>query len=280
MKSKLNSTRLLSGKPLVLALVIFMISCTKSSITPANSSIKYCKTISWTETSGSYGSFTGALINGQYELTSLTYSELGKNPGTINFTYDASGHLMNQAGLTVTYNQDVLVNYIVDLSYVSSATGTDTFTFNTSGQLTNESAVGTNDSGPITFSSDFTYDSNGDPVHITGHATQITNNQLETDTYDITVNYWEDKATLIAYVPIAAPFSTYFNVFGSLLSKHLINQMSVTLTSSIGSQSEVATFSPIYLYTYDANGRVATMKKTVQSPLSSNVFTFTYTGCN
>ncbi len=207
MKSILNSTRLLSGKPIILLLVVLMISCTKSSVTPTNAAIKYCKTISWTEsTGGSSGSFTGALINGQYELTAFTYSELGNTPGTVSFTYDASGHLMNQPGLTVTYNQDNLVNYIIDLSYVSSATGTETYTFNTSGQLTNVSANGNNQNGPVTLSSNYTYDSNGDPIHIVGHGSDIASNQVESVDYDVTLNYWEDKAALTAYVPIAAPF--------------------------------------------------------------------------
>jgi hypothetical protein len=280
MKSILKSTRPIYGKPLILALVVLMISCTKSSNNPTNTAVKYCKTVSWSDTSGRNGSFTGSLINGQYELTGVTFTGVQQTPASFTFTYDASGHLMNQTGLTVNYNQGVLVNYVIDLSLVSASTGTETYTFNSSGQLTNVTIAGSDASGPISLSSNYTYDSNGDPVHIVGHGAQTIENQVTTVDYDVTANYWENKLALLTPVPIAAPFTVYFNTYGSILSRHLINQMNVTQTTTRGSASEILDLSPVYVYSNDSSGRVATMELSPVHSLSPNVFTFTYTGCN
>jgi hypothetical protein len=257
-----------------------MISCTKSSNTPTNTAVKYCKTVSWSDTSGRNGSFTGSLINGQYELTDMSFTGVQQTPASVSFTYDASGHLMNQTGLTVTYNQGILVNYVIDLSLVGALPGTETYTFNASGQLTNVTVAASDVHGPISLSSNYTYDSNGDPVHIVGHGAETIENQTTTVDYDITVNYWEDKLALLTSVPIAAPFTVYFNTYGSILSRHLINQMTVTQTTTMGSASEILDLSPIFLYTYDSSGRVATMKLTPPSGVAPNVFTFAYSGCN
>ena len=280
MKSILKSTRPISGKPLILVLVVLMISCTKSSNSPTNTAVKYCKTVSWSDTSGRNGSFTGSLINGQYELTGMIFKGVQQTPGSVTFTYDASGHLMNQTGLTVTYNQGILVNYVIDLSLVSASTGTETYTFNASEQLTNVTVSGSDVNGPLSLSSNYTYDSNGDPVHIVGHGAQTIENQVTTIDYDVTANYWEDKLALLSSVPIAAPFSVYFNTYGSILSRHLINQMTVTQTTTRGSASEILDLSPIYVYSYDSSGKVATMELTPPRGVAPNVFTFTYTGCN
>lgn len=278
MKSVVKSSAILSGKPaMLIILVVMVISCTKSNNIPANTAVKYCKTISWTDTNGRTGTFIGSLVNNSFELTSVSYKEPLTTGGSVIFSYDANGHLMSQPGLTVTYNKDVLANYVVDLSQVSSAKGTGTFNFDANGQLTNVDFVGTNDNGPVTLSTTYTYDSNGDPVHIIGHGSETSSQGVGTADYDVTINYWTDKSAILAYVPIAASFSTYFATYGSILSKHLINQMSVTQTTTVNGKSTTISFSPIYLYTYDSNGRVVSMK---QTGAPNVVFSFTYSGCN
>jgi uncharacterized lipoprotein YajG len=278
MKSSVKPSTFLSGRSLMLmTLVAIMISCSKSNNTPTNAAVSFCNTISWNDTDGRTGSFTGSLINGQYELTGVTYKEPLTTQGNVNFTYDVSGHLMNQTGLTVTYNGNNLVKYVVDLSMVSSATGTATYTFDTNGDLTNITAAGTNNNGPISYSVTYTYDSNGDPVHIVGHGTQTVSQGIGTLDYDIVADYLTDKASLLPNVPIAAPFTTYF-AYQSFTSKHLVNKWVMKQNTSVaGVALPELDFTWQYSYQYDSNGRVSSFH---HSGNPNNEYSFTYTGCN
>jgi hypothetical protein len=280
MKAIVKPTGFLSGRLLIMAFfVLILISCSKSDNSSAmtNATLSYCKAISWTDTDGRTGTFIGTLENGHYELTSVSYKEPLTTGGSVIFSYDASGHLMNQTGLTVTYNQDTLEKFVADLSLVSKATGTATYTFDSNGYLTNISAVGSDDNGPLSYTVAYTYDSNGDPVHVVGHGSQTTSQGISIDDYDVTATYLTDKGSLIPFIPIAAPFTAYF-AFANCLSKHLINNWIIKENISVAgiSQPELD-FTFQYTYTYDTDGKVSTM---VHTGNPNNIYTFTYTGCN
>ncbi len=274
MKSIVNSSRLLSGRPFILAsFIVVMISCSKSDNTTSNVTSAYCKEISWEDTDGRTGAFTGELKNGQYELQSVTYSENPNKTAYVGFSYDASGHLMDQNGITATYDQDNLVKYVVDLSVVSKGTGTATYTFDTDGNLTNITNIGSDANGPFSLSFTYTYDENGDPVHIVGHGSQSSG----TVDYDITADYLTDKPSLLPFIPLDAPFSIYF-ANQTFLSKHLIDKWVLKQTTTIsGYPVPPVNFTYQYNYTFDVNGRVETM---YHSGNPNNIYTFTYSGCN
>jgi len=282
MKSIVNSTGLLFRGPFMLvSFILIMISCSKSdnsTSNPTSNAINtYCKEISWEDTNGRTGVFTGTLTNNQYDLTSVSYSENPNTTGYVSFSYDASGKLMNQNGITVTYNQGRLVKYVVDLSLVSKATGTATYTFDSNGYLTNISDVGSNENGPLSLSVTYTYDVNGDPVHIVGHGSQTLSQGPGTVDYDITADYLTDKPDFLPFNPIDAPFTVYF-AYQSFLSKHLINKWVLKQNTTVaGNALPELDFTYQYHYTYDANGRVETM---YHSGNPNNIYTFTYSGCN
>ena len=283
MKSIVNSTGLLSKRPFMLvSFIVIMISCSKSDNTTSNATNSnganaYCKTVSWEDTNGRTGVFTGTITNNRYNLTSVSYSENPNRTGYVSFSYDASGNLMNQKGFTVTYNQGRLVKYVVDLSLVSKATGTATYTFDSNGYLTNISDVGSDENGPLSLSITYTYDDNGDPVHIVGHGTQTLSQGPGTVDYDITADYLTDKPQLLPFNPIAAPFAVYF-AYQPFLSKHLVNKWVLKQnTIVVGYVIPSVNFTYQYNYTYDADGRVATM---YHSGNPNNIYTFTYSGCN
>lgn len=63
------------------------------------------------------------------------------------------------------------------------------------------------------------------------------------------------------------------------MSKHLINKWQIKINGKdeIGVALKEINFTQQYTYTYDANGKVATM---VHTGNSKNIFTFAYTECN
>jgi len=270
---------LLRRMGIISAFIIIAFSCTKTNDTTSgnNTAVKYCKTIGWENTVGQSGVFTAALTGGHYDLTSVSYSENANTTGYVSFSYDAAGKLMNQNGLTVTYNQGQLAKYVVDLSLVSKATGTAAYSFDSNGYLTNISDIGSDEKGPFSHSVTYTYDSNGDPVHIVGHGSITTTQGTGTIDYDITADYLTDKPGLVPLVPIAVPFTVYFT-YGQILGKHLINKLVIKQNETVpGITIPELDFTQQYTYTYDSNGRVSTM---YHSGNPTNIFTFDYSGCN
>jgi hypothetical protein len=280
MKSIVKQIPPVSGSlAIAVVAVIFAFSCTKTNDTTSgnNTAVKYCKTMSWNDTNGRTGTFIGSLGNVNYELTSVSYKEPSTTGGSVIFSYDASGHLMNQPGLTVTYNQDQLVKYVVDLSFVSKSTGTSTYSFDTNGYLTNISDVGSDENGPFNHSIAYTYDSNGDPVHIVSHGNITVAQGTATIDNDIRADYLTDKPEMIAFSPIAVPFTVYFT-YGQILGKHLINKLVIKQNeTSPGITIPELDFTQQYTYSYDSNGRVSTM---YHSGNPNNIYSFTYSGCN
>ena len=281
MKTIVKPTGFLSARPVILAsFIVILISCSKSDNTvldQTKATPSYCNTISWTDTDGRIGSFTGTAQNNQYELTGVSYKEPLTTGGSASFSYDASGHLEDQTGLTVNYNKDTLVNFVADLSLVSKATGTATYTFDSYGHLTNISAVGADDTGPLSYTVTYNYDSNDDPTVVVGHGSQTTSQGISIYNYSVTADYLTDKGSLVPFIPIAAPFTAYFG-FANCLSKHLINKWSIKENISVAGKAQPELdFTFQYTYTYDANGRVSTM---VHTGNPNNIYTFTYPGCN
>lgn len=253
---------------------------TSSSTTGSgsNNTVKYCGSITWSNTNTQSGNFTGTLVNNVYELKSVTYKDNSTStPGVVNFQYDASGNLQNQPGITFTYANNILAKAVVDLAAVSRVSGSATLTFDTNGHLTNLNTMSP-DSGAINLSVVYTYDINDDPVHIVAHGTQTLLTGTNTIDLDGTADYLTDKPSLLPYVPMISPFTSYFGYF-TILSKHLINKLVVVqnVTTNLGVKLPVLNITHQYTYTYDASGKVVSM---FHSGNPANIYTFTYSGCN
>ena len=141
--------------------VLLVFSCSKNNTNPT-SSTKFCGSVDWTSTLGFSGYFKGALEKGTYGLTSVSLTNNG-TPNTVTFTRDGSGHIMNQSGMTFTYDQDNLVKIVWGTS-----TGSITFTFDASSHLTQSHLQNQDSNGSNELTMNYTYDTNGDPVKITG----------------------------------------------------------------------------------------------------------------
>lgn len=196
------------------SLVIFVtfiflaLSCTKSknNLTRA-SSVKYCTTINWSNTDGQSGTFTGAAINGSYALVYAQYTENGNVSG-FPLHYDSNNHLISdQTGVTYTYNKDNLAQITLE-----GRTGAGTYYFDTNGHFTSGliTIVNGETSGIVTAT--YTYDSNDDPVKISAIGTESTPQGPLTSDIEITGDYLLDKTSLLPFIPVFAPATSYFSL--------------------------------------------------------------------
>ncbi len=273
MKTIINRNSLFSRRKVIAAVFISLVfSCSKNTDTPTNSSAKFCATINWSNTLGTSGYFKAALLNGSYGLTSASVTDDGTTK-SITYNRDASGHLINGSGFAYTYDQDNLIKIVAS---DGTQTGTGTFTFDTNGQLTSvvSKSSDATDNSTLTFT--YTYDTNDDPVKIAGHLVDNSITGTSYADYDITADYLTDKQDFLPLFPEITPFSIYY-AYGLYQSKHLINKwvVKITGTDEDGTSITPLNFTLQYTYTYDSDGRVATM-----SHSSNNTYTFTYSACN
>jgi hypothetical protein len=245
------------------ALLVF--SCSKNKDNPSTKTVKFCGSIDWTSTLGQSGYFKGGLTNSIFGLTSVNL-----NNTTLVFNRDASGHIMNDnLGNTFTYDKDNLVKIVT-----GSATGLITFTFDTNSHLTQTHVQNQDVSGSNELTLNYTYDTNGDPVKITGLGVLISSSGTTTANYDITADYLASKDNFLPLLPELAPFTPEF-AYSWFLSTHLINKWLIKITTTAGGKTITTNTTQQYTYTYDTDGKVATMWHS-----SNNIYTFTYSGCN
>lgn len=251
------------------AFIVLVISCSKNSNDPSKTALKICESIDWTSTLGFSGYFKGALEKSTFGLTSVNFKDNSKNT-TLVFNRDGSGHIISDnLGNTYTYDKDNLVKI-----ETGNATGKITFTFDTSSHLTQTHVQNSDNTGTSELILNYTYDSNGDPVKIIGHGVTISNGETSVGDYDITADYLTDKTNFLSLIPEIAPFTPYF-AYSWYLSQHLINKWQIKITITAGGKVVTSNVTQQYTYTYDSDGRVATMFHS-----ANNKFTFTYSGCN
>ena len=250
--------------------VILVLSCSKSGKDPSKTALTFCDTFDWKSTLGLSGYFTGSVANGQYGLSAVAVKGNGKDVFlAYHRTNNTSQILNDQAGTTYTYDQDKLVKIVM-----GDGTGMITFTFDTSSHLTQTHVQNSDNTGTSELILNYTYDSNGDPVKIIGHGVTISNGETSVGDYDITADYLTDKTNFLPLIPEIAPFTPYF-AYSWYLSQHLINKWQIKITITAGGKVVTSNVTQQYTYTYDSDGRVATMFHS-----ANNKFTFTYSGCN
>jgi len=256
-------------KRIIMAVIFItiVVSCSKNT-TNTTSALKFCGSVDWTSTLGFSGYFKGALEKGTYGLTSVNLTDNG-TPKTVTFTRDGSGHIMNQSGMTFTYDQDNLVKIVWGTS-----TGFITFTFDTSSHLTQSPLQNQDSNGSDELTLNYTYDTNGDPVNISGLGVLISGSETSTANYDITADYLTSKDNFLPLLPELAPFTPEF-AYSWFLSTHLINKWLIKITTTAGGKTNTSNITQQYTYTYDTDGKVATMWHS-----SNNIYSFTYSGCN
>jgi hypothetical protein len=250
--------------------VFLVFACSKNSKDPSTG-LSFCNTVDWSSSLGLSGYFTGSVANGQFGLSAVDIKDNGKDTFlAYHRTNNTSQILNDQSGITYTYDQDKLVKI-----EQGNGTGKITFTFDVSSHLTQTHVQNTDNTGTSELILTYTYDTNGDPVKIIGHAVTISNGETSIGDYDITADYLTDKTNFLPLIPEIVPFTPYF-AYSWYLSQHLINkwQIKITVTPSTGPVTTI-NVTEQYKYTYDNDGRVATM-----SHSANNVFTFTYSGCN
>jgi len=256
---------------MIVAIVILAFSCSKSNdITTGNNGVTYCGTINWSNTIGQSGVFTGSTINGSYALTDAKYTE-NDSTGDFPLHYDSNYHLINdQPGITYTYTQDYLSQINVDLQ---NTNGNGNYNFDSNGHFTSGVINFTSSGFTGTITGTYTYDSNDDPVKFSATGTINTNNGPENYDIEITGDFLTDQTSLLPFMPVFAPASSYFSLI-PFLSKHLLNKW-VVLMKLNGVTYLNSTIQ--YTYTYDAKDNISTM---VNTDNSNNIYTFTYSNCN
>jgi hypothetical protein len=255
--------------------IIIALSCTKSKTTPAgNNTVKQCKSIDWSNTDGQSGTFTGAMVDGDYHLVYSEYKENGVGGG-ISLHYDSNGHLISdQPGVVYEYTSADAQGYLSQISIdLENGNGNGTYSFDSKGHLI---------SGYINFTSSgfsgkingtYQYDSNEDPVLFTASGTLNTDNGPVNINMHVTGDFLTDKTSLLPFIPVFAAGSSYFSAI-PFISKHLLNKWNYSLEVT-GAPS--INYVIQYTYTYDSNGNVATM---VNTGNSNNVYTFNYSSCH
>jgi hypothetical protein len=260
-----NSRYIFRSITIVAFFVFFVFACSKNNDNPSSKAVKFCGSVDWTSTLGQSGYFKGALTNSTFGLTSVKL-----NNTTLVFNRDASGHLMNDnLGNTFTYDKDNLVKIVT-----GTATGLITFTFDTNSHLTQTHVQNQDDNGSTELTLNYTYDTNGDPVKITGLGVLISSSGTTTSNYDITADYLTSKDSFLPLLPELAPFTPEF-AYSWFLSTHLINKWLIKITTTTGGQVNTSNITQQYTYKYNTDGKVATMWHS-----SNNIYTFTYSGCN
>lgn len=266
MKTLPQYSRHLAKKMTITAFFVFLVfACSKNNDNASTKTAKFCGSIDWTSTLGQSGYFKGALTNATFGLTSVKL-----NTTTLVLNRDASGHIMSDnLGDTYTYDSDNLVKIVA-----GSSTGMITFTFDAASHLTQTHVQNQDSNGSNELTVNYTYDGNGDPVKITGLGVLISSSGTTTSNYDITADYLTNKDNFLPLLPELAPFTPEF-AYAWFLSTHLINKWVITITTTSGGKVNTSNITQQYTYTYDTDGKVATMWHS-----SNNTYTFTYSGCN
>jgi len=256
---------------MIMAIVIIAFSCTKSNDTTKSNAVKYCGTISWSNSKNNQsGIFTGDAASGSYRLTDVQYTE-NTNSGHYPLHYDSNGHLINdQSGVTYTYTQNYLSKINVDLQ---NGNGNGSYNFDSNGHLTTGIMNFTSSGYTGTMTGTYTYDSNDDPVGFSATGTVSTQQGPVTLNIQGVGDFLLDKTSFLPFDPLFAPPSSYFS-FIPFVSKHLLNKWVITISSNVLSPT-VQTAQ--YAYTYDANGNIATMTR---SDNPNSTYVFTYSNCN
>ena len=271
MKTNFKKLSVLSRKiGFLTAFVITIFACSKSTDTTTNAGPKFCGTVRWSNTIGLSGVFQGATSLSQFHLSYVTTTEEGITK-TLNYNVDTKGHLINdQPGTTYTYDNDNLVKIVM-----SSTNSSITFTYNNLGHLTTTDIQNHDGINSLSLKFNYNYDTNDDPVKIMAHgvSTEISTGYVHSSDYDITADYLTDKPSFLPLIPEIVPYTVYF-AYGFYLSKHLINKWVIAITVN---GKTLPAFTLQYTYSYDSNGRVATM---VHTGNSKNIYSFTYSGCN
>ena len=276
MKKQINTQHLpIYSILLTLAFITLISSCSKGKDDPSskNGGTQYCGKIEWKNTIGLKGYFDGEVTNNRFYLTTMNLKD--DVDKTITFHYDANHHILNdQTGFTFTYdNNDIIKIVMLDKGKKGSAT----FNFDKKGHSTSTEIENSDDQGSTKLVFTYTYDQNGDPVIIKGHGEDKSNEGTTISDYLITANYLTDKANFLPPLPEMTPFTVYF-AYHWYLSSHLIDkwQIHIAITLENGTKAPPMDFTQQYTYTYDANGRVATM---VHTGNSKNIYTFNLSGC-
>jgi hypothetical protein len=259
---------------MIFATLIIAFSCTKSkNNTTVSSTVKYCTTINWSNTDGQSGTFTGAAIDGTYALVYSEYKENG-NVGGFPLHYDANNHLISdQPGVVYTYTSANAQGYLSQISVdLQNGNGNGTYNFDSNGHLTSGTMNFTSPGFSGTITGTYTYDSNEDPVTFSASGTINTPQGPEDYNLQITGDFLLDKTSLLPFMPVFAPASSYFS-FIPFTSKHLLNKWDVSM--KLNGVSYI-NYTIQYTYTYDSNGNIATM---VNTGNSNNIYTFTYADC-
>jgi hypothetical protein len=264
---------LISFRKTMIAIVVItgLFACSKSKNDPPNP-LTYCGTINWINQIGMSGYFTGSVAGSNFYLKKTNY-----NDGTEKITEyhrDSKNHILNDQSsiFSVTYVQDNITRMVM-----GSGNSTIAFSFDMLSHLTSTQVITTEISNSTNLILNYSYDTNGDPVTITGHGTNTSASGTATSDYTITADYLADRNNFIPPLPEITPFTTYF-AYSWFLSKHLINKWQIHITGiSADGTPFTLNFTQQYTYTFDTNGRVLTM---VHTGNSNNKFTFSYTGCN
>lgn len=266
----INFRHLTKSLMLILAFVLILISCNKSSTnTKGPTQIKYCSSIDWSDTFGESATYTGAYVDGVYNLVYFQYHDSYGVVGGFPFHYDANNHLISdQPGVVYTYNADTLTK----IAITNGSKGSGYYGFNGKGQITSASITLNDPDGSGTVTGTYTYDDNDDPVNFTASGTLSSSDGPVAINMQVTGSFLLDKTNLLPFQPEFAPLSSYFSII-PFNSKHLLDKWVVSITGTGVS----AYFTAQYTYTYDSNGNVATM---VYTGNTHNTYTFTYSGCN
>lgn len=259
---------------MVVVFVTLVFSCSKINNNPTGAAVKYCTNLGWSSTLGLSGQFLGG-YNAQGRFTLLTEDSFEADGTAKHVSFQSTdGHFINQGGMTFTYDKDNLV----ELQIGDLTTGRASFTFETNGHLKHTIITNSDATGDLSMTFAYTYDNNDDPIKITGNAQSTSpDGKTSTSDYDITADYLTDKTSVLPFVPEITPFTPFF-AYSWFLSRHLINKwvIKINTTSADGTVLPTINFTQQYTYTYDSNGRVATM---VHTGNSKNIYTFTYSGC-
>ena len=265
MKTLSHSRHIVKNMTITVFFIFLVFACSKNNDNPSAKTTKFCGSIDWTSTLVGSGFFKGALVNATFGLTSVKLDNT-----TLVFNRDASGHIMNDnLGNTFTYDKDNLVKIVT-----GTETGLITFTFDVNSHLTQTHLQSQDSNGSDELTMNYTYDGNGDPVKITGLGVSTTSSGSSTANYDIIADYLTNKDNFLPLLPELAPFTPDF-AYTWFLSTHLINKWLIKITITSEGQVNTSDITQQYNYTYDTEGKVATMWHT-----SNNVYTFTYSGCN